>query len=224
MCAVRLFAAMMILAGAFHLANAQSVNSIRISPSEPTTLDTILVISDFSYYGACEYGLVYEYSHTDDTSIYLAPTYCGYFLQDSVLCQSIDTFKVGPLTTGTYALNIEYHQGSVCPISGFDATIAEFDTSIIVVGTNKTTEHYQDLSILLVYPNPASKQVTIEIKNKQDLQNHRLLVRNVLGQDVYDAALNVSHVEINTINWHGLYIVMILDGNSAVNYVMLMVE
>ncbi len=212
MSAVRVFA-VMILAGAFHLTNAQGVNSIQIIPLEPTSNDTILVISDFSYYGACEYGLVYDYSHTDDTSIYIAPTYCGYFLQDSVLCQSVDTFKVGPLPAGTYAMNIDYHQGSICPISDFDATIGEFDTSIIVVtGTSAAPQHQSGTNTpLRVYPNPASVEFFIHLHHYSQHDPLLLSIRNVLGQEVFRKKIDTVPMQVDASTMNGVYFLNVID-------------
>lgn len=212
MCALRLFAAITILAGAFYLANAQGVNSIRISPSEPTSLDTILVISDFSYFGACEYGLVYDYSHVDDTSVLIVPTYCGYFLPDSVLCQSVDTFKVGPLTAGTYALNIDYHQGSVCPLSGFDATIAEFDTTLVIVGTNAISDDdHRAAELINIYPNPASETFIVSIQPFEQTRPLYLCMRNILGQIVMNTQIDEMPFEVLSSQLSGLFLLSIVD-------------
>src|SRR5687767_8286719 len=101
--------------------NAQTVNLIYTIPYVPSPGDSIKIVSDFSYYGNCSYGMVSLYSYLQDSTIIVIPTYCGY--GDSTWCNSIDTFTVGPYPEGSYSLHIEYHQGSICPISGFDATI-----------------------------------------------------------------------------------------------------
>lgn len=116
----------MTFTGLTKLSNAQVLNHITISPANPTSTDSIKIITDFSYFGNCSFGMVYSYSSINDSVIYIAPTYCGY--GDSTLCTSIDTLTLGPFQEGNYALIIDFHQGSVCPISDFDAQLVQFDT------------------------------------------------------------------------------------------------
>ena len=118
---------------------SQVVNQIIISPSNPTVNDTICVISDFSYYGGCPFGLTYSNTGLADSIIYINPTYCGY--GTTTLCNSIDTFKIGPFPIGNYTISIDYHQGSVCPISNFDAVIANFDTLLTVSGPTSSASN-----------------------------------------------------------------------------------
>ena len=139
-------------------AMAQTVNHISISPANPTATDTISIVSDFSYDGNCSYGLVYVDTFTIGSTIHVLPLYCGY--GSSTLCNSIDTFRIGPYPGGSYSIQIQYHQGSVCPISGFDAIIAQFDSTLIIGGPSGFPGNIADNSSIGIYPNPANNRLT----------------------------------------------------------------
>ncbi|HKR03745.1 MAG TPA: T9SS type A sorting domain-containing protein [Bacteroidia bacterium] len=172
---------------------SQGVNQITISPSNPTANDTITVISNFSYYGNCSFGLVHYYTYFVNPLIQIIPTYCGY--GDTNLCNSIDTFKTGPFPGGNYTISIEYHQGSICPLSGFDATIAQFDTSIIVSTASGTPDFsITHNSFLSIYPNPSSNSIHIK-KNFISEIKPGFKIINVLGETV--ARMNSIPNEIN---------------------------
>jgi hypothetical protein len=113
----------------------QIVNSASLHPNSPTSTDTILVISDFSYFGNCTVGLVNYTTNQTNFVIDIHPEYCGY--GDSTWCNVIDTFSLGVLPVGNYTINIEYHQGTVCGGS--------FDT---IIETHSTTLEIGSLSIL----------------------------------------------------------------------------
>lgn len=209
--------AVLIMTSIGSISLGQEVHEIQITPLEPTSADTISVISDFSYYGACEYGLVYSYAYSNDTSIFITPTYCGYFLPDSTLCQSIDTFKIGPFPAGTYALRITYHQGSICPISDFDATIAEFDTSLTISGTNAVYEPtlVRGAAHLEVYPNPAESIITIRIKDYSASSSAQLVITDALGQQIFRRVIH-EEMNLDASTWTGVYFLRLLGthGNT----------
>lgn len=152
------FLSCLIGLASFLQSRSQVINQLTIIPANPTATDTITVIWDLTYNGNCTFGMVSVYSFTVDSTIYIAPTYCGYF--DTTICNSIDTFKIDPLMQGNYTLNLEIHQGSICPVSGFDATIAEVDTGILVTPLSGVSEEPLQSS-LIIAPNPATNQITI---------------------------------------------------------------
>lgn len=176
--------------------SAQGVNQVTIYPVNPSANDTIYVISDFTYHGNCSFGLVYSYSYLAGSVIYILPTYCGY--GDTTLCNSIDTFKTGPFPAGNYTVSIEYHQGSICPASGFDATIALFDTSVVIGAPTGLTDEMDDTSLIKIYPNPSSGIIYINKRfNSED--NSSLMIKNMLGETVLilnhiPGELNIEHL------------------------------
>jgi type IX secretion system substrate protein len=188
-----LFLTLISVTGLATMTVSQSVNQIIISPSNPTASDTISVISNLSYYGNCSFGLVHYYTYFVNPVIQILPTYCGY--GDTTLCNSIDTFKTGPFPTGNYTISIEYHQGSICPISGFDAIIAQFDTSLIVGATGiYDPVSNTNNSLISIYPNPSSNTIHI---NKSFIPgtDSGFKIINVFGETVI--SMNSIPGEIN---------------------------
>jgi len=146
----------------------QIVNDITIQPSNPTTNDTVFVISDFSYYGNCAVGLVNSQINQSGSVINIYPEYCGF--GDSTLCNAIDTFSLGVFPTGNYTVNIEYHQGTVCAGS-FDTIIANFDTTFQIGSLSIGSIISKDMEIS-VFPNPTSDFV--ELKYKESIKGIKL--------------------------------------------------
>lgn len=148
-------------------AQSQVVNQITLLPANPSSSDTLYVVTDFSYFGNCSFGLVGYYYYLLDSTIHILPTYCGY--GDSTWCTSIDTLKLEPYPANNYIISIEFHQGSICPFSHFDATIAQFDTTLIIStpsGINPINGPDDEISI---FPNPTSEKVNVRIKD-QDIE------------------------------------------------------
>ncbi len=167
----------------------QGLNQMTILPINPTSADTIRIVSDLSYTGNCEEGLVHLLVQESNGVIQIFPLYCGYF--DTTICHSIDTFLVEPLMEGNYQIEIEYHQGSVCPISGFDAIIATLDTTLTVGQTNDifslgTSDKFS------IYPNPSSDFIHFNINSRERLKRIQLLnidgteVKNILMEEWID--------------------------------------
>jgi len=173
---------------------AQVVNKLTISPSNPTANDTIIVISDLSYFGNCQFGLVFKQDWLAGTTINIIPTYCGYGY--TTLCNSIDTFKVGPFPNGNYSISIEYHQGGICPASDFDEIIAQVDTFVYVSGTTNIAnlQHKELNSLITAYPNPSDGLLTIKFGSS--IQKDQLNIYNSIGVLVREFEVKES-IQIN---------------------------
>ncbi len=190
---------------------AQSVNQIDILPANPTATDTILIISDLTYTGNCAFGLVYTYMDTTGSDIRIFPTYCGYW--DTTICNSIDTFKIGPFPNGNYTLQIEYHQGSVCPISNFDATIYQLDTSFVVGGTTNVLQDANKAPFpIKIHPNPAGPYLLITHKNFNE-QACFISITNLWGQLIFKSDMPQHQLRVDTTDWHykGVCLVSVFD-------------
>ncbi len=76
-------------------------------------------------------------------------------------------------------------------------------------GTSITTQNLFDLNVI-VYPNPTSDQITIQLSTNN---NYKILILNALGQVIYtkDAEINNS---LDLINFDsGLYFLKVIDKN-----------
>lgn len=184
----------------------QIVNSITIQPSNPTSDDTIVVVSDFSYNGNCAFGLVTGQIVQTGSFISIYPEYCGY--GDSTLCNAVDSFSVGSLPAGNYTLHIEYHQGTVCG-GGFDTIIANYDTTF-QVGSPLSIDLLQMANNeISVYPNPTVDFVTIQ---------HKTPINAIALFDLTGKELHVSHndttIEMRSLN-PGVYLLQIEFENGV---------
>ena len=137
----------------------QVVNNITILPSNPLSNDTILLVSDFSYYGNCSYGLVNTTLIPNRSTIKIQPEYCGFGAP--TLCQSIDTFYLGVLPPGNNILQFEYHQGSICPISGFDTIIANTVRSVEIGLLSAGSPSLLNKAVS-IFPNPTADLITLK--------------------------------------------------------------
>ena len=165
--------------------NSQTLNQITLIPPYPSNLDTIKVITDFSYLGNCAYGMVSLYTSQVGSNILVVPTYCGY--GDSTLCNSIDTLVIDPRPAGNYTISVEFHQGSVCPLSGFDILLMQFDTSITIyqfLGFENSTFSNENKGIQ-IFPNPITTQAFFNFDIEQ--KNASINISDVLGNQVQSA-------------------------------------
>jgi hypothetical protein len=182
---------LLMVFGLIDTSNCQVVNQIKISPSNPKANDTILIISDFSFYGNCSYGLVDYYVDFAGSVINIFPIYCGY--GDSTICNSIDTIKIGPFQIGNYDIHIEFHQGSICPISNFDALISQFDTSIVVNDFSSISNILGFEDSFKIFPNPTANSFVIDCKNLNLANNYHLKITNLMGGIVFRCFVNQTN-------------------------------
>ncbi len=197
--AMKQFLFCLVLTLCFKTARCQSISQVTITPANPTAGDTIFVITAITYSGACSYGLVYTYTTATGNTITLMPTYCGY--GDSTACTRTDTLKLAPLPAGNYVLQVEYHQGSICPISNFDATLGQTDTMLGIGNISTLLTEQPGLNRLLkLYPNPAKESITVEIPGATPETKGFIKVKNLLGQLVMKqevagraTVLNIGH-------------------------------
>ncbi len=145
--------------------HGQVVNQITILPTNPSSTDTLYVITNFSYYGNCAFSLVGYYYYLQDSTIHILPTYCGY--GDTTWCTSIDTLKLETFPSNNYNISIEFHQGSSCPFSHFDATIAQFDTSLTISTSSGLEPINNSDDGISVFPNPTNGIVNVQLVQKQ---------------------------------------------------------
>ncbi len=204
------FATLMLLLALQSFASAQTVNQLSIFPAQPNSNDTIFVVSDLSYRGNCDFGLVYTYSQMVGNTVELYPTYCGYW--DTTSCNSIDTFKIAPLPNGNYTLRIQYHQGSICPISDFDATIFELDTTFAVTPATSVAPGLQPDFALQIYPNPAHDLLTLKSPHFSNIADFQLTVSQVAGGQVFRSLISQNPFVVDISAWaKGLYLLTITD-------------
>jgi hypothetical protein len=178
--------------------HAQVVNQVTMIPANPSSADTISIIANFSYYGACTFGVVGYFYQLQGSTIYIIPTYCGYGA--TTLCTSTDTFKLETYPSGIYNINIEFHQGSICPFSGFDATIAQFDTTINITTASGLNTHNYSESEIFLYPNPTTGDVTLNFKKHNLISVSLYNSLGILVDVFYSTKFSISRLP-NGVYW-----------------------
>ena len=167
------------------------------------------MISTITYSGNCSYGLVYTYTATAGDTIQIMPTYCGYDF--STTCTSTDTFKIPPLGLGNYIIEMEYHQGSVCPISNFDAVIGHATTPLSIKNsaTSFFTAERDPLNDFNVYPNPCIGDVTVDVSSR-NFEKGWIVLHNVLGVALFRKKIEAELLTLRLDNIPpGMYILRV---------------
>lgn len=193
--------------------SAQTINHISFLPANPTDQDTVQMVIDFSYTGDCNFGMVYCNVFLTNDTILVMPTYCGYNL--TTQCNSIDTVSLGSFNPGQYVLQLDIHQGSVCPISGFDAIIAHKDTSLNVSAFSGITSLTADAGVD-VFPNPVNDLLSIRIK--RNFESVELQLYQMNGILIHKTNLNpdLNQIKISQLKLSsGVYLCLIKTDNQT---------
>lgn len=65
-----------------------------------------------------------------------------------------------------------------------------------------------------IYPNPSNGNFTVEMK--ENAQNSKMEIYNLMGQNVFNQSINASKTTINSSLKSGIYVVKVVDGNNNV--------
>ena len=185
-----------------------TVQSITISPANPTSTDTIYVYAALEFaYGACELDNSSE--TVINQSVYLSAHHCVGML--TVICPTVDTFKIAPLAAGQYNVNFTLTSGSG-PAPCTPGIIPDVDSSFNLSvepapsGINETS-----LQKFNIYPNPAQSQITIDWPS--DIPNHATIdIYNLAGQRLISQPFE-KNVVFNLSP--GLYAIQIREGKTV---------
>ena len=86
-------------------------------------------------------------------------------------------------------------------------------TDTLIINTLITAVEPAQENTFLVYPNPASTQITINNGNVAILGGYTMRISNSLGQDVYNQNITQPQVTLDLSTWggNGLYVLYIVD-------------
>jgi hypothetical protein len=92
-------------------------------------------------------------------------------------------------------------------------SISVSTTDTLIINTLITAVEPAQENTFLVYPNPASTQITINNGNVAILGGYTMRITNSLGQDVYNQNITQSEVTLELGTWggNGLYVLYIID-------------
>lgn len=172
--------------------NAQWINSLTVSPANPTTADSIFVYAQCSFpSGSCDQKA--QTLYISPGYIYGQATHCLGML--TYICDATDTFKIVPLPGGNYKFLFSLTAGSLpypC-IPGFGPGVTD-SVSFTVTDVNSIPEVDKDLFQFNLFPNPVKDQLQITFINASakpgnvtltiyDLNGKQVLLSEIMNKE-----------------------------------------
>ncbi len=207
--------ALMLLAGTGQVsAQFNNILGLTVSPANPTTNDTITIYADLSFPSSgCDLDQATIYQNGND---FMATSHhcVGMAL---AICNIQDTFKINPLSAGTYnfLLTLTSGSGPMPCTPGIVPDDADTLTFEVVqfngIPSNELENHIN------LYPNPASDQFRIEFSNAltaekqktvQLFSNDGRLIKTYFPQE------GQQFIEVDENLSNGLYFVQIALSNE----------
>lgn len=185
-------------------AQPPTIDSLRIIPTNPTTNDTVQLISYTTFaYSGCSLGS--SSVSIIGTNITVHTSYNTGI--GPAFCNSIDTLVIGKLYAGTYELTC--HLADTAPPTTYD-----IDTIIFTIQQASGFQFIDNLSQeIKVYPNPAITEFTIELKTF--LADNDIDIISVLGQKIKTVKENRDIIKIDISDLtDGIYFIVITSGHD----------
>lgn len=192
------------------IAPAQFINSIGISPQQPTTSDTIYIYPTVSFgYGSCDDHT--QFISINGNNISASATHCIGML--TVMCTATDTFKIDPLPAGNYTFHFNVNEGAY-PAPCIPGIMPGPSDSLNfnVIDLSSIIENNFNNELLYVYPNPSSDYLTIYFKNKNQKRTIELIT--IEGKVVGNYKTDSDTFRLDTDNLpNGIYLVTVSENN-----------
>lgn len=196
---------------------AQDIDSLKIIPSNPTTNNTIKVISYTTFtYGDCILGS----SSVDivDTNITVYTSYnTGLY---PAICNSIDTLIIGILNAGIYELYC--HLSDTAPPTTYD-----IDTIIFTVQQTGGLHPagYTDQKIN-IYPNPFKTTATIFIDSGLLTSPLEIRIYDIFGREIRRISrIRKKEIQITKDNLTGgLYFIKVIRDDKIIDSRKIIIE
>ncbi len=205
-----LLAGVILLAIVFFDSNAQNnIDSLKIIPDNPTTVDSIKVIC-YSTFGSGGIFLTSSNINMNGPSIDIQTYYfVGGF---AVITYVIDTIFIGNLSAGTYELVYEILDSS--------GTSFDLDTTDFIVSQTTTIENLQNSkkNSFHIYPNPVKENLIIKFeKTARDAHNiSKITIIDIRGKKIYEQVTKKNKLIINgkVFSTKGVYFLKIEHDNN----------
>jgi len=202
------------------ICTSQVIDSIRISPQQPSTEDTItiLVYSTFNS-GGCE-GTTSQ--SVINNEIYSNSIHCVGML--TVICHDIDTFKINPLPEGNYHFYHTLSSGSG-PIPCSPGIVADdHDTLTFTVESKLGLDPIKN-DFIRIYPNPVTQKCMLSFDAKhtsfQSIHVRDISHRKVVEQEI----LNSKQIELDLSTLtKGIYFCEIIGDKNVSEVIKIMKE
>jgi hypothetical protein len=86
-------------------------------------------------------------------------------------------------------------------------------TDTLIINTTLSLPAPNNQNTILIYPNPASDQITIDNGNYAAMAGYSIKIENNAGQQVFQSAVNQPqfYIDLSTWSGNGLYFVHLID-------------
>ncbi len=187
-------------------AYSQSITSITVLPANPTAADFVKVeVNTLFSSGSC---WLISSTQTQNGNVFdITGRYCAGML--TVMCSHTDTFNLGYLQTGTYAVgfHLNYQCDSV-------PNNTDNDSLFFTVTPSTGINELFNVHSIFISPNPFSMQTTLQTDNT--FHNATLTVYNSFGQTVTEIKNIIGQtVVLSRDNFaSGLYFLRLTENNK----------
>ncbi|HEY0030512.1 MAG TPA: T9SS type A sorting domain-containing protein [Bacteroidia bacterium] len=200
------------------------IMSFTIDPAAPSPTDPVKVYVNLQFSsGGC--AVDNQAHNVTGSAITASALHCLGAL--AVICNTVDTFNLGPLAPGTYTFDFTLSSGfggSPCSpgIVADDNDMVVF-TVLASVGVSDIELSKQNL---FIYPNPMTATATVKIASGLKLQNAELKIMDVTGRIVK----TISSIQSNELTFDrgelsdGIYIYQLTENAKPIGYGKLVIE
>lgn len=184
-----------------HSTEAQTILSMRVSPSNPTTNDTVYVLVDLQFTSSsCE--LSSKSFSTNQNEIIGTAHHCvGIAL---AICDITDTFLLGKLSAGRHNFDMTLTSGAAPVPCTPGITHSDKDTLAFTVGTPVGLDDIakRDIASLQIVPNPVEN--VFRLKGEDLKLVKEIVIKSISGAIVFSNKNPESEIDISSLD-NGIY-------------------
>ena len=159
--------------------HAQSINSINISPQNPTEQDSVFIMVSCTFSGSsCDSSL--DYLSVNNHIIYASTTHCMGMLPTT--CDATDTFVVSGLPAGSYTFIVNVNQGYL-PSCTPGIVPGPTDSLVFNVAVSNDIPIIARDNELLIYPNISTGMIFLRSPAK--FFDAEFVVYSINGNEVF---------------------------------------
>jgi hypothetical protein len=200
--------------------NAQWINSVSLTPANPTSNDTIRFIVNSNFpSGDCDQST--QFVQVNGNFIDAYTIHCLGFA--TFICNDTDTFTVNPLPQGNYTFRIQLDMG-IGPVPCTPGIVpVQTDSVNFTVTTATGVGEYIQHDEIMLLPNPASEFISVKSHDSK-LFPIEIQIVSVDGKRCGNYIMN-DHNELIDIRHlsTGLYQVQLTDSGRMNHYLPLMI-
>lgn len=197
----------------FSGAQAQWINSLSVSPANPTTNDLVYVFAECDFTaGSCDQ---HTQGHSiNGSNISAWALHCVGML--TFICPYTDTFSLGMLAAGTYIFTFQLDQGGLpSPCSPGIVPGPSSTFTFTVSTTTAVSEQHSSDGIFSFFPNPVDDKISVRSRANQNalvrifnVSGKKILEQNIAGgeADIYTGDLTPGIYFLESGNYHFKFI------------------